>query len=81
MAYRKIYIAVDCADDAQKDRVQQIAQELSQLGISGNDVEAIYPEFKKRRANIAEVVQYIRQNGPGGVKSFKFVSLISNLLL
>lgn len=81
MALRKIYIAVDCADDAQRDRVQEIAQELSQIRLSGNDIESIYPEFKRRKAGIAEIVRYIKENGPAGVKSFKFVGLISNLLL
>ena len=29
MALRKIYIAVNCQDDAQKERVQKIAEDLS----------------------------------------------------
>lgn len=79
---RKIYIAVDCIDDAQKERVQKIAEEISQMRLfNGDALEKIYPELKKRKQKISELAQYIMANGVQGIKSFKFIGLVSDLLL
>lgn len=79
---RKIYIAVDCTDDEQKERVQKIAEEISQMRMfDGNALESIYPELKKRKQKISELIHYIMVNGVRGVKSFKFIGLVSDLLL
>ena len=79
---RKIYIAVECRDDAQKERVQKIAEEISQMRMfDGDALESIYPELKKRKQKISEMIHYIMVNGVQGVKSFKFIGLLSELIL
>ena len=46
--YKKIYIAVDVEDDAQRDRVQRIAEDLSNARVfNGNQIENIYPLYRQ----------------------------------
>lgn len=82
MTLRKIYIAVECADDAQKERVQAIAEDLSGMKVlDGNMLESVYPQLKAKRGEIYQLVQHLRQNGAKGVKSIKFLTLLGNLMV
>lgn len=82
MALRKIYIAINCQDDAQKERVQKIAEELSGIyQIDGAMLEAVYPQLQKKRNEIYWIIQHIKENGVKGIKSMKFISLLSSLFV
>lgn len=82
MTLRKIYIAVDCVDDAQKERVQAIANELSSMRLfDGPKMEAVYPFLNAKKGEIYEMIQYLQANGSSGVKSMKFIAMLSRLVL
>lgn len=67
MALRKIVIAVDCVDDAQRDRVQGIMNEVSGMRVlDGGKIEGMYPYF---RSHQVELMQLFRLVGNGGVKA------------
>ena len=48
MAYRKIYIAIDCKDNEEAARMQKAAEDLSaSFGMSATDILKVYPYIKK----------------------------------
>lgn len=68
MAYRKIFIAVDCQNDAEVENVQQFAKELSQmLQLKGVDVLRLAPAIRKNRDLLAHTIRTIAADGLKGV--------------
>ena len=50
---RKIIIAVDCADDAERDRVQNIATEVSNMRIlDGRKMVGIWPYVQSHKSDM-----------------------------
>lgn len=78
---RKIYIAVDCVDDAQKERIQKIAEDISSMRLfDGNMIESVYPQLNAKKIEIYNIVKLVKEEGVKGLKSMKFLSLLSNML-
>lgn len=68
MAYRKIFIAVDCANDAEAEAVQQFGKELSGLmKLKASDVLRIAPMTRKNSGLIMTVIRTISAEGAKGV--------------
>ena len=68
MAYRKIYLAVDCQNEADTEIVQQFAKELSQaLRLKSADVLKLAPALRKNRDLIAHTIRTISADGVKGV--------------
>lgn len=68
MAYRKIYIAVDCQTDAEVAAVQNFAQEASQmLRLKSSDILRLAPAIRKNRDLIAFTIRSIATDGIKGV--------------
>ena len=77
MALRKIYIAVDCNNDTERDAVQALANELSNMRILNADsLLRMGPVFENNRAELTQLFSMITN---GGVKSL--LSLQGGLLL
>ena len=80
MALRKIIIAVDCADDAQRDRVQDIVNEISGMRVlDGGKIEGMYPFFRLHHAEISQLFSMISRNGIKSVMSGQGLALITKL--
>ena len=68
MAYRKIFIAVDCQNDAEVENIQQFSKELSQmLQLKGVDVLRLAPAIRKNRDLLAHTIRTIAADGLKGV--------------
>lgn len=66
--YRKVYIAVDCADEREFEQVQEAAKGMSNMfRLRGSDVLSIYPLIAKNGEVIGTTVRTIAQNGMRGV--------------
>lgn len=77
---RKITIAVDCADDQERDMVQDIMAEISGMGIlSANSIIGMYPFLKANRAQIFELFGMVSKNGIKSVISAKGISMLTQL--
>lgn len=80
MALRKIYIAVDCADDTEKDNVQNVFNEISNARIfSGRDVINMIPIFNNNRSDLLQLFRMIQEGGVKSLMSIKGGSLIAKL--
>lgn len=68
MAYRKVYIAIDCDSDAEALAVQAFAKEVSQMfRLNAKDVLRLAPTVKKNGALIVYAVKTISAEGMKGV--------------
>ena len=68
MAYRKIYIAVDCENDAEALAVQAFAKEVSQMfQLKASDILHMSPLVKKNGALILKTIKTISMEGTKGI--------------
>lgn len=77
---KKVYIVVDVADEEEKQRVQGVMNDVSNMRVlKGGQVLLMYPYFKKRQA---ELMQLFNMVGTGGIRSLlsgKGIGLITKL--
>lgn len=77
---RKIIIAVDCADDSERDRVQQIATEVSNMRIlDGHKMVGIWPYIQAHKGDIQQLFSLITEGGIKALLSGKGVQLLTRL--
>lgn len=77
---RKLYMAIDCTDDQQKEQVQQVLAELGGMNlISGTQILKIYPYFRAHQREIMELFTMIAKDGPSVVVSFRGAMLVNSL--
>lgn len=78
MGYRKIYISLDCRNDAEAQQVQKIAEDLSvTFALRAADIVKIYPAIKANSGLVKTAVKTLLRDGMKGVG--KVVSyMISN---
>lgn len=70
MAYRKIYIALDCQNDEEAKKMQQVAEEISAaFAMSAKDVLEVYPYVKKNAKLIRNSIRTLSQKGLKGIGS------------
>lgn len=70
MAFRKIIIAVDCANDEEAAKVQCAAQRMSEMfRLRGSDVLSVYPLIEKNGDVIGNVMRGVAQDGLRGLAS------------
>lgn len=68
MAYRKIFFAIDCNNEAEVEALQQFAKELSQtLRLKSADVLKLAPAIRKNRDLLAHTIRTISADGVKGV--------------
>lgn len=79
MAYRKIYIALDCKDAEEAQQVQKAAEQLSAtFGMSAKDILDIYPSVMKNAGLIKTTIRTLSKEGFRGIGKV-VASLMTNL--
>lgn len=80
MELRKIMIAVECADDAQRDRVQKIMDEVSGMRmLNGDRIESAYPYLKAHWGDLRALFGMVSKNGVKALMSGKGIGLMTKL--
>lgn len=70
MAYRKIYIAIDCKDAEEAKQIQMAAEDLSAtFAMSAGEILKVYPYVKKNVRLIKNTMNTLMQKGIRGVGS------------
>ena len=68
MAYRKIYIALDCKSDEEAKRMQKAAEQLSStFGMSAGDILELYPYVIKNSGLIKTTIKTLAKEGFKGI--------------
>lgn len=66
--FKKIHIAVDCANEQECREVQKIAEEMSSvMRLTAKELIAVYPEIRKRYGVITSAKNAIREKGKKGL--------------
>lgn len=64
---RKIYLAIECENDQERDMVQSLATEISEMRVlKGSSIINMIPVFNRNRQ---ELVQLFSMVSNGGIKS------------
>lgn len=77
---RKIIIAVDCANDNERDRVQQIATEVSNMRIfDGRKMVGIWPYVQAHKGDMQQLFSLISEGGIKALMSGRGIQLLTRL--
>ena len=77
---RKIIIAVDCADDAERDSVQAIATEVSNMRIlDGRRLTGIWPYVQAHKGDMQQLFSLISEGGIKALISGRGIQLLTRL--
>lgn len=77
---RKLFIAIDCDDDAQVQAIQQELNELSNSRVlTGRKIMSMLPYYKSHRNALNELFKLVSQGGIKGILSVKGAQLMSKL--
>ena len=77
---RKIQIAIDCADDDERDQVQKIMADLSAMRFDAKKLISAYPWFKSHQADLMKLFNLISTDGIKAIVSVNGGSLIAKLM-
>lgn len=78
---KKITLVIDVDDVAQRDRVQQIADEVSNMRVlKGNQIENMYPVFRKYENDLRQIFHNVSHNGFGPQTMLSIGKLASNIM-
>lgn len=68
MAYKKIILAVNCENEAEQQKVQDIANELSEtLQLKAKDLISFHPTLQKHKGLLYNAMKTISQEGKMGI--------------
>lgn len=77
---RKVYLVVDCADDKQKEFVQQAMNEVSNMRmLSGDNIQSMFPFFKQHKNDLMQLFTMIKNGGIKSLFSLQGASIIKSL--
>lgn len=80
MALRRIVIAVECVDDAQRDRVQEIMNEVSGMRmLDGAKIEGMYPFFRNHQSELYQLFGLVSKGGIKSMMSGQGIALMTKL--
>lgn len=78
---KKVFLAIECADEKQRDEAQLILNELSNARvITADKIIKAYPLFKAREPQIRQLFGIVAQSGVKGLLSMQGASLLTQLI-
>jgi hypothetical protein len=78
--YKKIFLAVDCADDTQRDKVQSIMNEVSNMRLfNAAQILSAYPYFRQHQGELTQLFNMVSRGGVKSLMSAGGLSLITKL--
>lgn len=77
----KVYIVLDFANEQEKEQVQEIFKEVSNMRlINGGQILSIYPFVRAHQREVVQLFYLIKNNGVKGLMSLQGASLIKQLI-
>ena len=79
MALRKIFLAIDCATDDERDAVQNLANEISNLRVlDGSKLLSLAPAFRANKEAFGKLFTLIANGGPKALLSMDGAKLLTS---
>ena len=80
MSLRKLYIAIDCASEEERDAVQRVLEEVSNMRVlTGSSIVRMYPMFQQKRRELTELFRMIAEGGVKSLLSMRGAQIINKL--
>lgn len=80
MALRKIYLAIDCKDDAERNAVQTLANEISNMrALNGAQLISIAPTLYNNKDSLRRLFRLIATGGPKALLSMEGAKALMSL--
>lgn len=80
MAIKKLYIAIECANDQEEQAAQEVLKQLSNMRIfDAKKLITYYPILKSREGTIRELFNLITTGGIKSLLSMRGMGLIKSL--
>ena len=80
MALRKIYLAVDCENDAERDAVQGMANEISNMRVlNSRSLISVQPLIQRNGPELKRLFTLIANGGPKALLSMEGARLLMSL--
>ena len=77
----KVFLVLDFADEVQKEQVQEIFKDVSNMRvINGTQIVSFYPFIKSHQQTILQLFNLIKENGVKAVMSLQGAALIKKLM-
>lgn len=77
----KVFLVLDFADEVQKEQVQEVFKEISNMRLTdGTQILSIYPFAKAHQNEILQLFNLVKQNGVKAVMSLQGAALIKKLM-
>lgn len=77
----KVYIVLDFADEREKEQVQEILKEFSNMRLTnGRQIVSFYPFVKARQRELFQLFNMIRNNGVKSLVSLQGAALVKSLM-
>ena len=78
---KKVFLAIECADEAQRDELQPILNEISTMRvITAEQILKVWPMIKARQGEIRNLFSLVSNNGVKSLMSVQGASLITQLM-
>ena len=79
MALRKIFLAVECADDVERDAMQNLANEISNMRVlNAHELLTMAPLFRANKDAFAKLFKMIAKGGPKALLSMEGAKLLTS---
>lgn len=80
MAIKKLFIAIECANDEEEQAAQEVLKQLSNMRIfDAKKLITYYPILKSKERPIRELFGLVSDGGVKSLLSMKGISLIKSL--
>lgn len=77
---KKVFMAIECADENQRDEVQLVLNELSNTRMfTGEMLLKAYPLYKAREVDIRQLFGLVADNGIKGLMSIQGAALLAKI--
>lgn len=77
---KKVFLAIECTDEKQRDEVQLVLNELSNARmITGETFLKAYPLYKQREVEIRQLFRLVAANGVKGIMSIQGAGLLAKI--
>lgn len=78
---KKVFLAIECADEKQRDELQPILNEISTMRVvTAEQILKAWPMVKARQSEIRSLFALVSNNGVKGLMSVQGASLLTQLM-
>lgn len=77
---KKVYVVVDVADENERQRTQEVMNDISNMRVlNGGKILSMYPYFKRNQGELVQLFRIVGTKGVKALMSGQGIALITKL--